>query len=160
MNADLNLDLNFNSKSIFNSKYLFPIAFLGSIAGATVYSVIVIIFGDIGPVLSAFAGFAGCSGLVILEILGMKFGLLSRDSAPVSTIMFYVISGIFTLYIGSILLYFFINVGIGGSIKPIDVLSFDMFVSGRIGRLDILLAFMGAILAYLFPYANSIITDK
>ncbi len=158
MNA--NFSLNLNSNSIFNSKYLFPLAFLSSIAGAIVYGTIVIIFGDISPVLSAFAGFAGCSGLVIFEVFGMRIGLLSRDNALVSTIMFYIISGIFTLYIGSILLYFFMNVGIGGSIRPIDVLPFDVFVSGRIGRLDILMAFMGAIFAYLFPYANSIITDK
>ena len=146
-----------NSKSLFSSKHLLPIAFFSSIAGGTVYGVAVIIFGDFNPVLSALAGFAGCLGLVALEMLGMRIGVLSSDSAPISTILFYGIFGLFSLYIGLVLLYFYLNVGIGDSIRPIEVLSFNMFIAGKIGLLDIILSFLGATLA---SYVPSIISFK
>ena len=146
-----------NSKSIFNSNYLLPIALFSSIAGGTIYGVAVIIFGDFNPVLSVLAGFAGCLGLVALEVFGMKMGVLSRDTAPISTILFYGIFGLFTLYIGLVFLYFYLNVGIGDSIRPIEVLSFDMFIAGKIGLIDIILSFFGATLA---SYVPSIISFK
>ncbi|MDO9518229.1 MAG: hypothetical protein Q7J10_09320 [Methanosarcinaceae archaeon] len=144
-----------NSKSIFDSKHLFPIAFFSSIFGATVYGVAVIVYGNFNPILSTLAGFAGCLGLAVLEILSMKKGVSSRDSAPLSTILFYGLFGLFALYVGFVILYIYLNVGIGESVSPIEVLSFNMFVSGKIGMIDVLLAFVGATLAYFIPFAFS-----
>lgn len=157
MNSNLGSSSNHNydSGSIFSSGYVLPVAFFSSILGATVYGVAVILYGSFNPILSALAGFAGCLGLVALEMLGMRIGTISRDSAPLSTILFYGIFGLFALYVGFVFLYLYLNVGIGESVRPIEVLSFDMFVSDKFGMIDILLAFIGATLAYLVPFVFS-----
>ena len=151
----MNADQNSNSESIFNSRYLLPIVLLSSIAGGVVYGVAVMFFGTFNPLFSALAGFVGCMGILVLEIYYVKNSLSSRDSAPVSTMLFYVIFGMFALYAGFVFLYMFMNVGIGLDIRPIDVLSFNMFVSGSLGAIDIIMAFVGILLAYIIPFFTS-----
>ena len=147
----MNTDQNSNSYSIFNSRYLLPMVLLSSIAGGIVYGVAVMFFGTFNPLFSVLAGFIGCLGILVLEAYYVKNGLSSRDSAPVSTMLFYGIFGLFALYTGFVFLYLFMNVGIGLDIRPIDVLSFNMFVSGSLGVIDVIMVFVGIILAYIIP---------
>ena len=124
---------------------------LSSIAGGIAYGVAVMFFGTFNPLFSVLAGFVGCLGILVLEAYYVKNGLSSRDSAPVSTMLFYGIFGLFALYTGFVFLYLFMNVGIGLDIRPIDVLSFNMFVSGSLGVIDVIMVFVGIILAYIIP---------
>ena len=155
MNSNSGSNSKHNSRSIFSSEYVLPIAFFSSIFGATVYGVAVILYGSFNSGLSILAGFAGCLGLAVLEIMGMRISVLSRDSAPISTILFYGIFGLFTLYFGLVISYLYLNVGIGISVRPIEVISFNMFISGKFGMIDVLLAFIGATFAYFIPFAFS-----
>ena len=154
-NSDSESNSDSNSNSIFNSRYLLPMVFLSSIVGGIVYGLTVMFFETFNPLFSVLAGFIGCLGILILETYYVKNGLSSRDTAPVSTMIFYSIFGMFALYIGFAFLYVFMKVGIGLDIRPIDVLSFNMFVSGSLGAIDIIMAFVGILLAYIIPFFTS-----
>ena len=141
--------------SLLNLKYLFHVAVFGSILGGGVLGYALLKYGEYSSIFILLAGFIGCLGISILEILSIRFGSISKNSSSISTIVIYGIFGLLTLYIGFIISYLYMDVGIGQNMKPFDVMSLYMFFSGSIGIKDILLAFVGAILASLLPLVTS-----
>lgn len=149
--------------SLLNFKYLFHVTVIGSILCGGVLLYASLNYGDYRSISIFLAGFIGCLGIAILEILSIRFGSMSKKSAPITTVVIYGIVGLLTLYIGFIILYFYMDVGIGQNIKvrPFDVMSLYTFFTGSISIKDTLLAFAGAILASLLPLvASSKTMDK
>ncbi len=141
--------------SLLNLKYLLHFAVFNSILGGGVLGYALLNYGEYRSIFILLAGFMGCLGIAILEILGIRFGSTLKNSSPISTIVIYGIFGLLTLYIGFIILYFYMDVGAGQNMSPFDVMSLYMFFSGSIGIKDTLLALAGAILASLLPLVTS-----
>ena len=137
--------------SLLNLKYLLHVAVFGSILGGVVLGYTLLNYNEYRLIFTLLAGFIGCLGIAILEILSIRFGAISRNSAPISTIIIYGIFGLFSLYIGFMILYFDMGVGIRQNMELFDVMYLYMFFSSNIGIKDTLLAFAGAILASLLP---------
>lgn len=141
--------------SLLNLKYLFHVAVFGSILNKNILGYALLNYGEYSSIFILLAGFIGCLGIAILEILSIRFGSISKNSSSISTIVIYGIFGLFSLYIGHIILYLFMDIGAGQNMSPFEVMSLYMFFSGNIGIKYTLLALAGAILASLLPLVTS-----
>ncbi len=154
-----NITNTYLSRSIINSmksaresiKQTLVLGLSGSLNGGAVYSYIVSL-GHFTPAVGIIAGLVGGSGVAARDILS---GKEKSDDIPLKNLVTYILFGIAGLFLGYILVYYFVKLPTQGMhgryILPAEQGTIYEFFNQTMGLPDIIGAILGSICSSAIP---------